>query len=1678
MYEVNISFDGDKIEQVKGLKAEAMAYADIKGLAVYTEVAVYYTYNDLPISAELRAWYNYDKTTNGEVVLCLDKLNGTEVSVTVSAEINKTVEAVKELLNYCNVQLDMPSMGGNVQLENVLTSVLSADLSTLIPELATTTDGLKLGVNADEVIKLFNVEIPLTIGTVNLAYSHSNCNLTASVPALGLEVTISGKQGEIEQPNKDNCLDLAALIETVNSAWAQINGIIENEAVSFKIIQGQTYLNLDGITVGLWGEVEVSWKEGGEYVALDLGMAIEENGSDVSHLKALYQKNAEGQPLVRLALNGVGIDIYPEDIQTVTDGFDRIYNKIVTALGNGSDENANVSPEGVESANENGADNEENGFDFASLKSNDKLMTLIFKVLSSGEWVDVLNDMTLTADAQVIEDGEAKTVKRSLTLAYAADNAAEIRVSTNGNISLFYNAAVGKRFTFGGELQACAASGALVKSLNAQFESINMSSSKKEGSAGFVRLAYEYLFEALSSVSVKNILGSDTYEVKFLLNGDNCNIEALSGVLIEASVYVTGENNESGKLAEADLKLNVAGVVVDLNVISERVGSQTYFYINLRQVDNFKLPDLKVVATQSSLYETISVLLSAINDTKAMDLIGSLISSDNKEEKAEQPQTAPVAKPDGEIINQSKLDKIADLIEKILNFKFGEAIEATEADGVTTAVLNLDNVVKQFDIECEILGTVEITINHKYHSMKTSGKAYVTNAEGVSELKEWIALSSEKTQRRDYSAVDKTKYISIEFIPSLLRDLVKFATDDAGNIYEMFTFSGVIDVNLVNFIKVKLEVSTLTVGFGENTGFYFSLIANLSGGMVTNNTIGITYQNGYLTLGRKLSTSSPEYKIMTFEYFIDNLFAKGSSSTLNWLLGVSNTVWNTLIGMLGDLVKMDSGLTTPEDIFLYKAQENKTEQEISMYDYVNALRVIVNGRQTANIGDVSKLEDTLGVHDNYYGFDLNAGLFTNNVITSLYAAITRDDETGINGIKAYGAIQSYVTFNVSLGYEEGLTEENYFNIGDKLEGGVSAPSLFVKSETMAEAAGVEIDYEHFVKMQDKGYDEQFGSFSTADMSTDYSHVLYSHKLTIHSLDGSVTERSVRHGSTIYLYDNASPVYTDGSKNFRIAYSLESGGEVIGASIVLNGDLQLYEVARKAVNVIIANGSEEAVITSFAGAYVPINIDGLDTIEGPFYEDGTSVSAADLIPDGIDVLKLHGTFVQSEVIINYVKYTFNAQTKSYEAGGKAAGFNDYYSVNGNTLVLENEINGYKVTKISNSAFANTDDKPIKNVVVPSNITVVGENAFLDNKEMESAVFLADSVYFEGSDGNGTYAFFGCSTSENEEKTNLKIYINEAACADGGTYWTNFSKKAVIGINYFKYVGNDPKTNETIDYHANGGGELHAKGSWQNVNYKVSVQSDGISDGEAMQKAIEDILAPYFPAIIIGEFVGSAEELNVQKALEAACTQFDIVRNDILYKCVFTSVAEQSGCNVVVNYHITYTAACTINVYSPVAFTYYGVEIKANTLTTVNIPVEGDTVNLADPEDKTHVFLGWQEENVEGVNVHTAIWRDKVQYTVKVVLGKSILNQSMLYVGNQSQKAARNKTATLEFKVYEGNVTFTLKDNVLTVDDGVNVTLIYANEINGLGRETDTKRGISSDVTGERVVGGSFTINITY
>ncbi|MDE7163360.1 MAG: leucine-rich repeat domain-containing protein [Clostridia bacterium] len=1617
-----------KIAGLKGVNADVTAYVDIDDITVGADADVSYTYLGHKISATVGVWYGYDPASDGygKAVVSLKQLNGVPVNINLKCDIKEVAEAVTQLLTLPEAQ----SASGD-GLIKIVNGALSADFSGLLTEVYADKASIKIGVSVDALLEMFNVNAGLKFGSCTLKYQRGEGvyggSLSASLPALGFDMSVSGADGAIEQPDFDSCLDLTDLINTAGAVWSEVESVIEEQSIAFEIERGTSYLSLDGIVVDIWGEGEISWKKGGEYVALDLAMAITEKASDVATFKLIYDKNADGTPLVKMALNEVGLEIYKEDIDSVKAGFNDIYNKVKGLFGADTQTAALTVEENDD------------------VSGNDKLMSALFGLLASDKWVSVLNDLTLTSDG------------KSVALKYLSENAASVEIGADGALTLNYEAAIGERFTMGGGVTATSVTGSLIPAIESKFESCNMSSSK-DGSAGFVRLAYDFLFEAISSVSVENILGSSTYAVQFGLNGDNCNIEGLENVYVGAEIYVTGEKGEQGKLAEANLDIDAAGVIIKLNVITERRGNNTHFYINLSQVADIKLPDLKMVATQDSLFKTFEVLFDTLNNTNVLEVLGKLLATDGSTETAEGGENSVV-------ITDDTKTKLASLLTNILEFNFSEAVVATETEGVLTATIDLDNVVSQLGFNTGKLGTVEAVINHNSHSMKTSGKTFVADADGNEELKEWIYLSSELTARRDYSKFERADYISIEFLPTLIQDIVKVATNN-GELRTQYTLSGSITAKIVNMLDVNIDTITVTAGIDGENGLVLNAVMHVKetkvlGMGIAEGTAGITYRNGLLTLARGLNTSTPEYKIMTFDYFMDHMLSK--NSVLEWLFRISG--WDLIMSF----VKADvsSGLTTTQDVYLYNKTEQKTEQEISMYDFVDALRVMTDGRETAVFGNYSALESDLGVYDNYYGFALNAGTVTNGVLTKLNAAITRTD-AGLDSVKASGAIQSYVTFNANLKFNCDWSDE--YATGTTLQSGKTAPDLYGKAMAEAEKANELPDFEYTAKKPEQGYDQKFGCFSVTSgnngytFTTEYSNVLYSHKLTVVGLNGEKQEMEVRHGSTVYLYDNDSPVYADAAKTDRLLYTTGDNGELSGTQFIMNGDTVVYATTAKSVTVVVHNGSEEHIVNSFVGDKVPVSVTGLETVQVPTYEDGTPVGADDVIDGTQTTLHIYGTFVKSETVINFVKYTFNASTLSYTASGKAAGFNDYYSVKGNTLVLENVIGGYPVTAIAANAFANTEGKPIKSVVVPENIVTVGENAFLDNLDMESAVFLAENVTFLGKDGNSkTMPFYGCSVSSNEEKTALTVYYNNIV-ANGGN-WKHFRYVSkVFSFNF--YIGDN-------------GGAAYSKGGWQYVDYNVNVDLNGVVGSTLTTEAVENILSGYFPYVTAGAYAGSAYETTVNKALQAGLANMSFTRDGITYMCDYTVTSATENGKTALTFNVTYKKTAEIYVYSELAFSMFGTDIAANTLTKMNVPMDGDDINLPEPTHATHNFKGWTKSEEDGKLIYTASWLKKNTYTITVNIKKGFSDNNNIYLNGVN--LGQNKTP--EIKVYEGSVSISVDSNAnrIYITDSANTYYIEVKELSLKGfkyAESGKLRSVTTGDIGDKTISTDTTITVSY
>lgn len=1632
---------GVTLSQLDGVYGLINAYFTTDDVMVSASAEISYTYGNDTLSAGFSVYYGADEVTVG-----LHHINGVTLNAGVTCNITEITAAVESLLKYAKVTSSpFDGVSGALDLAGVIDKILTADLSKLLPVLGTTSDGMAIGLDLDETLKLFDVETGLNLGAVNLLYSHSGGDvLSVAVPALGLKAGLNASAETIVKPSTDGYLNLTNLVTTVEQAWINVDKIIDGQAVALSIEGDDSYLLLNGLRVQIWGDGEISWKKGGGYVALDLHFSLKEDGNpaDVADFKLIYNGNADGDtPLVRVALNEIGLDVYREDIDGVIDAFNSIYERIKPLIGGSSSEKTAKNTYAAKVGADGGA------------TANDRLFGLIFGLLADDGWVNILNNFTLQSDG------------KSVTLGYLQDNSIKISVEEGGDIGLIYQGKIGKGFSLGGNLTASAVTGSMVKSLSDKIDGeCNVSSTKKDGKAKFIRLAYDFLFDGINSISVANILGSDTYAVNFKLDGRDTGVKELEEVYIDVQLYYTNAGSDHGRFAEINLDINVMDVAVNLNVICEYIRNQVYFYMNLKQVMDIALPDLKFMATQDSLYETLKVIFDTVNDTNIIEFVGGMFGlgeADNLPAPAVRSVGTSSPLDDANTVN-----KLCDVIEKLLNFSFEDVFVATEADDVLYATLHVDSLLKQLGVSGgEKLHDVEFEINRKTHYIKTSGTVPKTDADGNETEVIWIYLSSARVDRKSYEGFAPSSYVSIEFLPDLIKDLVNFATDGDNAIYEKFTFSGkiVADVD-IKIVKPRLDVDvrSLTLALDSEGGISFSGVLHfnklnvnvlLAKIVIPDTTVGITYKNGMLTLAKGITTATPEYKIMTFDYFIDHMLVE-KGSVLEWWLdidgfsGVISLLNNSIVkSLMGGELKVTSGLENTEDVYLYSYKENSTVQDIYMKDFVEAIRVVIGGNAKTNYiadakyaGRMDAVASKLSLdNQDYYGFSINAAKVTGNVFDELIAAILRTEESGITGLKAYGSIKNeMVKLSVNLNYNEGLTEEYALGGADGMTGAKCSPDFYTEAVNIADKLNVKYDFEYYKKNDNQATDETFGCLTVSEKANyscgvAYSYPRHSVNLKVIGLDGTEEIILVKQGSTVYMYDNDQPAYTDDSKQFRLLYTL-TAGTVGDTSFVMNSEATVYALGVKAVTVkfLKTDGTEygEGVNSeyyTFVGDGMPMSASGMEAIEGPYYDAACTnkVKATDKVPDGSDRITLYGTFARAVVTIDGVVYEFVKQTHTYTATGRAAsGFNEKYVENREILYLQSHIDGYPVTAIGAMAFANTEldtdngntGKPMYGIVVPATVTSVGENAFLDNVDMELAVFLADSVAFSGKDGSSkTMPFYGCSVTGGdaknpEENTALKVYYKNITASGGN--WKHFRYvNKVISFNF--YIG------------SNGGSTVNSNWEYAKVTVENATEYDvtdlvdasltdglheGVNNAQAAQSAITEAIntesaaygyidkyavtvtksidaygyAVYTVSVTPGEIkylVTVNQNANSVIKVEGesvvsyggklyAGGEITITCTDIKYGCEFThfiingAAYGENPTRIAVTGVTEISANLKANLYSinlvsAIACDYEGVALSAGA-NSLELVEAGGKITLSAPTAEGYVFLGWAKE----------------------------------------------------------------------------------------------------------------------
>lgn len=1483
LVKVGVKLDGAspevKIPALKGVYLDGGVYADAKGLNVGADLHVSYTKDGNKISATISAVYDYERNSNtyGQIYISLIEFNGVKTSLNLYCDITEVVDGITNLLHLAGIYEEQPQpeqeKDDNAQTEievaKLINGIITFDYSAVLGDFYVGKDALRLAVDVDGVMAQLGVDAGVSFGTASLTFNpygdDVSASLALSLSGLGLSIDLSGDDETFTIPERENYFNLIKVVELATNGYEQIDNIAKAQDVYFEI---DAILTVDGLSVGAVGCGEVVWVDGLKSVALSLEFHLIDGNSmterDVTEFRFLYDETLfeSDDAFVQMAINDLGFEIYKSDIKYVEDKFAQISSALSPLF---AQEEKNDVEKAIE-ITQNQTQVKSTTLESVLEDENTAIIfDWLFKTLSSSGWVS-----TLANDVGVQIDGT--NFAFSLLSSWAID----VAIGVDGGLSLEYNVAEKGTPVTQAQILARVGEGTLKGELLDEFDQVVLDENGTETSKynfystaqceqAFTRLVYNYLFAFIEEVDVTGVLGDNTYNVHFAIDGNNCNIPELKDVTVRADLYftnVTQSGKKVSKIKEIDLDVQAPGAIVKINVVYQ----SNCFYLKLPQIQNIILSDFKVMSTTDTLFDTVEGLVGIITDTNLLSMFGGVSLAQAEQE-----------------ISTFNIDEtmLVGLVAKIVTFDFNAVLSCNRVDGVAVAELDLDAFASQLDFVPEYaLGKVAMTINQTTHEIST---------DGVVDGKTWISLRSTLAERRDYSYINPDEYVNAGFLPVLIQDAKNFATDDDGNVYNTFSFSGTIKAKLVSMVDLTIDITTLTLGIDQESGLYISLLGNVSPAkvlgieIVGGGLIGFTYANGYITIARNVATNV-EYRVMTIEYFIDNLFTASDVSPLKWLLDVSDFGWDTIIAnAVKGSVDLNSGLSTPEQIYLYNNQALDSDTEILVSDYIKGITVNVNGTDITTYGSQANRDlvcEKLGVSSNYYGMNLDAETITEGVLTQIYAAIMRDDQTGINGVKVKGAIASYVDFNINLDkYAEGATVPYISGSGDNLYRALSSGDImreisrqkvkeghvyyvydvvtgkyvqydqtvhgedatlyyacmdgvFTLNGSTFNKANIYVDgtqyYTFYVspnfykEIEDKFvvardaityrtnvttssgeiYDEVFGEYNSADDSVDISKKLYSLKLTVYDVGGKTREMIVKAGSTIYLYDNAFPVF-DGNGN-RIAY-VDENGNLIGKSMVLTEDSVIYAQAFAPSTVTIYNnGQYFATIKSFIGDEMPVEVAGYTMISDTLYIDGeTPVTAGTRVQDS--AVALYGEFVQTEVTINSVVYTFDFNTKSYYVSATVSGIHKYADES-SVLTLESTIGAYKVTAIGERGLACSSPdatKSIKNIIVPASITKIGKQAFADNVGIKKVIFLADSVYFDGKENDKNLPFAGCSSEPNGKKTNVAVYYN--AITTNGDDWGWFNNVSLH--NY--HIGDDHWL------YGESGGARYGAGTWSYV-----------------------------------------------------------------------------------------------------------------------------------------------------------------------------------------------------------------------------------------------------------------------
>lgn len=1410
-YKVTLGIDGGKqnaISYLKDLSLNATAYA-VVGSDISAKVDLDVTYSGLSVSLSAYYGINIHSGNLGKVYINLTKINEENFDAKIYCDIKNTETAVRQLIS--TIQSPSSSNGGasvasaslsadgKTDIASIINGVLSLNFSQILGDMYANNSYLKVSVNLDDIMGALGIDLNgLKFGTGALTLnldSNKKANLALSLAALGLDMSVYGVSDAVAEPaDKANYLNVEHVINLINTAAQEANKIIAAKDIKFDI---DATVTADNVPLSVRGSGEADWSTGKVRFGADLLLSVADGTTsalkDSVAIKFVFDDGITDDtlPFVKLSINGIAFEIYRNDIEEVKGVIKEIQNSIQLLI-NGPKENTGDANSLVRATL--AAD---------GTQATGNIITEISEILASENVQKILNAVLgYLGDFEVklgYDEGNVKT----LIVNYASSGS--LTLGADGKLSLSLIADVNGAKAVDLSASVKAGNGSSITAVRASLDAIQNVYSTATAGEYFTKIAYNYLFAVVEDLSITNVLGTKTYSVHVNLNGGNSAISQLKGINVAADVHyreMLDGAQVAKKLAEVDALLDIKGTEVKVNA---RYMQQTV-YVSLEKVGATTLEGIKFKAGATDIYEVVEEIVNIITDQNILDTLVSILHPTAGGATGAAKYALTAVNADGGVKSV-----VEDILNKLFAFDFEKALSYKHIDGVNVAVINPDYILETLGVNAPKIGTITAKINPATHKIEAEAK--------LAQNDSWLTLVAEAAQKTNYPAGWTDEYIDLGFIDTLLKDLKNTFTDnDTGEVHTLYTFSGSANITLQGSVKVGfnipinanigINVKSLTAGVDKNGDFYFSLFAHLNGSkaeaagistlvLTEERDICINYSNGYITLGRELD-SSPKYKVMTLDYLLDNMFNKnenGKDSPIRWLIGMNGTVWNILAGNFN----VSSGLTKPETYYLYNSLSQAGGDNSSAFklaDIINGLNVMVNGEQRSSTGTGDKVATELGLTDNYYGLDFNAGKLTGNILQTLYLGVYRSDAQGIYGLKAklnldQAGFKIGVTLDINK-YHEGATEDT------AVENVTAAPNYFDNLQG-------NIDFNHEFTDLPENTTAKFGCYNTEDGSYEASYVLSRVNLTVVGLDGNIGhEVDLPIGSTVYLRNPFSPTWANGEHTQKIVYTDIEGNKVGtadngagGISFVINADTVIYAKAEDTqeikFNLGVKDGGGNIMVVSGAFAngdeLLEYPLSGY-TFDGWYNDAGfeNRVYNESEITNTVNGVKyLYGYFVRGEVTVNGVVYAFDKDTRTYYVKTFVEEQIQPYTVSGSTLVLESEIDGYAVTKIGASALYGSF---VKNVIVPANITTVEKQAFRDNYGIESVAFLADTVHLGGTSSAGDtdrYVFFGCSEADGGTTTKLKIYYHNLTNEDASNWNCFRTHKPTIGSTTYYRIG---------------------------------------------------------------------------------------------------------------------------------------------------------------------------------------------------------------------------------------------------------------------------------------------------